>query len=138
MANSLEKSCEAFFIALFKADPRSAGKSVVNFDEEAKAPTKAIVVQAKQGNHNLAGPGGYDLEITVEYRAPLKTSKAENDLAAKMLHEIIYESTEDLQAIKTAAGLEFIVIKDESSGDRTNSADLRKRTLTLPIQAKLA
>lgn len=141
MSNSLESSCEKFFVALFKADSRSAGKSVIQFDEEDKAPTKAIVIQAKQGGHNLAGPGGYDVEITIEYRGPIKTSKAENDLTAAMLHEIIYDSTLSLlsrAAMATAAGLSELVIKDESTGDRQNTSDLRKRSITVPLQAKLA
>lgn len=141
MSNSLESACEKFFVALFKADPRSAGKTVVQFDEESKAPPKAIVVQAKQGSHNLAGPGGYDVEMTIEYRGPIKTSKAENDLTAAMLHEIIYDSTLSLPTratMATAAGLSELVIKDESTGDRQNTSDLRKRSITVPLQAKLA
>lgn len=138
MENSWEFSVEDFFIRVLKGDSRSAGKNPCHFDEDDTAKSKALVVHAKQGAHSLAGPGGFEGEVEIEYRAPLKTSKTENDLVAKMLREAIYESTADLQAIKTAAGLEFIVIRDESSGDRTNSADLRKRTLTLPIQAKLA
>lgn len=141
MSNSLESACEKFFVALFKADSRSAGRDVVQFDEESKAKPKAIVIQAKQGGHNLAGPGGYDVEMTIEYRAPIKTSKAENDLTAAMLHEIIYDSTLSLasrSAMAVTAGLSELVIKDESSGDRQNSPDLRKRTITVPLQAKLA
>lgn len=141
MSNSLEFACEDFFIRLFKADSRSAAKNIVHFDEESKAPTKAIVIQAKQGNHNLAGPGGYDVEVIVEYRAPVGTSKAENDLTSSALHEIIYDSTIPLatrSAMATAAGLSQLVIKDEVTGDRSNTQDLRKRTITIPLQAKLA
>lgn len=141
MPNSLEFSCETFFIKLFQADSRSAGKACVHFDEEEKAPTKAIVIQAKQGNHNLAGPGGYDLEMSIEYRGPIGTSKAENDLTSGMLHDIVYDSTIDpvvLRQMAIDAGLSQLLIKDESAGDRSNTSDLRKRTITLPIQAKLA
>lgn len=141
MPNSLEFSVEGFFVALFKADSRSAGKDVCHFDEESSAKTKAIVVQAKQGAHSLAGPGGYELEVMIEYRGPFGTSKAENNLTAAMLHDIVYDSTvslPDRAAMATAAGLSELLIKDESSGTRSNSADLRKRTLMLPVQAKLA
>lgn len=141
MANSLEAACEKFFVALFKADPRSAAKNVVQFDEEEKAKSKSIVIRATQGAHNLAGFGGYDLEVMVEYRAPGKTSKAENDLTASALHQIVYDSTLSLAAraaMATAAGLADLLIKDESSGDRQNTNDLRKRSINLPIQARLA
>lgn len=141
MANSLESACEKFFVELFKADPRSAGKSVVQFDEESKAKSKSIVVRAVQGGHNLAGFGGYDLEISVEYRSPIGTSKAENDLASKMLNSIVYESTilhATRAAMATAAGLSDLLIKDEAAGNRENTENLRKRSITLPVQAKLA
>lgn len=142
MPSSLEKATEDFFIAIFKADSRLSGKSIVHFEEEEKAPTKAIVVQAKQGEHTLAGPGGYSVEVIVEYRAAGKTSKAENDLAAAAIHQVVYEravvNQAALEAMRIAAGLELIVIKDESTGDRQNTADLRKRVITFPCQAKLA
>lgn len=142
MSNSLEFSVEDFFIRLFKADPRSAGKEVCHLDEDTSGKANAIVIKAQQGNRNLAAFGGYDLEVEITYRAPIKkASKAEKDAAAKMLNSIIYESTisvMDRAAMATAAGLADLVIKDESSGDRQNTADLRKRMITLPVQAKLA
>lgn len=142
MPNSLEFAVESFFIALLKLDSRLSGKSIVHFDEEEKAPTKAIVIRAQQGNHNLAGPGGYDMEAMIEFRAPGKTSKAENDATAAAINQVVYERTvvnqAGLETLRAAAGLAFIVIKDEASGDRQNSNDLRKRTIQLPIQAKLA
>lgn len=141
MANSLEFSVEAFFIALFKADTRSAGRDVCHFDETTEASVKAIVIRAQQGEHQLAGFGGYSLEVQIEYRAPLKTAKAENDLTAAALLSIVYNSTistVDRAAMATTAGLSDLLIKDESSGTRDNTADLRKRSITLPVQAKLA
>lgn len=141
MSNSLEFSVESFFIALFKADARSAGKDVLHFDEETKAATKAIVIEAKQGMRQLAGPGGYDLTVEIEYRGQIGTSRAENNITAAMLHDIVYDSTIDptvRRQMAIDAGLADLLIKDESSGDRQNTSDLRKRTISLPIQAKLA
>lgn len=141
MSNSLEKSCEDFFIALLKADPRLSGKAIVHFEEESKAPTKGIVVQAKQGAHTLAATGGYELELSIEYRSSGKTSKAENDQTAAAIHEIIYDSTINpatRRQIAVDAGLADLLIKDESTGDRQNTSDLRKRVVTIPLQAKLA
>jgi hypothetical protein len=141
MSNSLEFSCEDFFIRLFKADARSAGKELVHFDEETVGKSNAIVFQAKQTAKNLAGFGGYDVEMTIEYRSPIGTSQAERDKGAALIHEIVYESTLNpavRAAMATAAGLSDLVIKDESGGDRQNTSDLRKRTVTLPLQAKSA
>lgn len=141
MANSLESSVESFFIALFSADSRSAGRNPVHFDESTPAMTKAIVIMAKQGTHELAAFGGYLLEVEIEYRAPLNTPDSENDLTAAMMHSIVYESTIDptvRAAMATSAGLSDLLIKDESTGERQNTNDLRKRTITLPVQAKLA
>lgn len=141
MANSLESAVETFFITLFSADARTAGKQICHFDESTEAQVKAIVIRAQQGEHQLAGFGGYSLEVHVEYRASLKTAKAENDLTAQALLSIIYNSTistVDRAAMATAAGLSDLLIKDEASGDRQNTSDLRKRSITLPIQAKLA
>lgn len=142
MSNSLEFSVEDFFIRLLKADSRLSGKPIIHFDEEEKAPTKAIVIRAQQGEHNLAGPGGYNAEVTLEFRAPGKTSKAENGLIAAAINQVVYERTvvnqAGLEVMRAAAGLDFIVIKDESTGDRQNTADLRKRMIALPVQAKLA
>lgn len=141
MANSLEFSVETFFIELFKADSRSAGKEIAHFDEDTTGKSNAIVIRAQQGAHNLAAFGGFDLEVEITYRAPIKkASKAEKDAGAKMLTSIVYESTVPLAtraAMATAAGLSDLVIKDEASGDRSNSENLRKRTISLPIQAKL-
>lgn len=142
MATSLEKACEDFFIALLKLDSRLSGKPILHFEEEDKAPTKAIVIRVVQGNHNLAGPGGYDLEASIEYRAGGKTSKVENDAVAAAINQVVYERSvvnqAGLETLRAAAGLAFIVIKDESSGDRQNTNDLRKRSITLSIQARLA
>lgn len=142
MPNSLEFSVETFFVSLFKADPRSAGKSVVHFDEDDPAKSNAIVIRAQQGNRQLAAFGGFDLDVTIEYRAPIKkASKAEKDVTAKMLNSVVYESTiptGDRAAMATAAGLSDLLIKDEATGDRQNSQDLRKRMITFPCQAKLA
>ena len=142
MPSSLEFACEDFFIRLFKADSRSAGKTVAHFDEDDAAKSNAITIRAQQGNRQLAGFGGYDLDVTVEYRAPIKkASKAEKDLTAKMLNSIIYESAipvNDRAAMATATGLSDLLIKDEVTGDRQNTDNLRKRSITLPVQAKLA
>ena len=143
MANSLEFSLEAFFIALLKADNRTAGKDVVHFDEADKAKPLALIVRAQQGAKNLAGPGGYELEVMIEYRSPLKTSKAENDAVAALLQSAIYDSSVTVAAktaMVVAAGLSpaAFLIKDESTGDRQNTNDLRKRVVTLPCIAKLA
>lgn len=141
MPNSLEKSVEDFFVALFKADPRSAGRAIVHFDESTDATTKAIVINAKQGNHSLAGFGGYELECEIEYRAGVNTPSTENDLTAAMMHSIVYDSTISgvtRAAMATTAGLSDLLIKDEQTGSRENTNDLRKRSITLPIQAKLA
>lgn len=142
MPNSLEFSVEDFFVKLFKADSRSAGKEVCHQDEDTTGKSNAIVIKAQQGNHNLAAFGGFDLEVEITYRAPIKkASKAEKDLTAKMLNSIVYESTisvVDRAAMATAAGLSDLLIKDEVSGNRENTENLRKRSITLPVQAKLA
>lgn len=141
MSNSLEKAVETFFVSLLKADSRLSGKPILHFEEEEKAPTKAIIVRAQQGQHNLAAFGGYDLEVSIEHRAPGKTSKAENDQVAAGINQAIYDSTISptiRRQMAIDAGLSDLVIKDESSGDRANTPDLRKRSVTLPVQAKLA
>lgn len=142
MPNSLENSVEDFFVLLFKADPRSAAKNICHHEEEGSAEELAIVIRAVQGAHSLAGPGGYELEVTVEYRAPIGTSEAENDLTSAALHQIVYERTVVNQAaldqFRILAGLDFLLVKDESAGDRQDTQDLRKRSITLPVQAKLA
>lgn len=141
MANSLESSVEDFFIRLFSADSRSAGKNPCHFDKSTDATTLAIVIKAKQGTHELAAFGGYLLEVEIEYRAPLNTPDSENDLTAAMMHSIVYESTlsgATVAAMATSAGLSDLLIKDEATGERQNTNDLRKRTITLPVQAKLA
>lgn len=142
MANSLEFSVETFFVELFKSDARSAGKTISHFDEDTTGKSNAIVIRAQQGARQLAAFGGFDLEVEIIYRAPIKkSSKAEKDAGAKMLNSIVYESTIPLAtraAMATSAGLSDLVIKDEASGDRSNTENLRKRSITLPIQAKLA
>lgn len=141
MSNSIEFAVESFFIALFQADSRSAGKQVCHFDESTDAQANAITIKCQQGNHSLAGFGGYEAEVTIEYRASLTTDKASNDLTAAMLLSIVYDSSLSLAAraaMATAAGLSDLLIKDENSSDRQNTQDLRKRSITLPIQAKLA
>lgn len=142
MSNSLEYSVETFFIELFKADPRSAGKEVCHLDEDTRGKSNAIVVKAQQGAHNLAAFGGFDLEVEITYRAPIKkASKAEKDLTAKMLNSIVYDGSVSqvaLQQFRVTAGLADILIRDEAVGSRENTQDLRKRSITLPVQARLA
>lgn len=141
MANSLEFSCEDFFIRLFQADARSAGKELLHFSGSTLASSNAIVFEAKQGQKNLAAFGGYDLEMIIEYRSPIGTPDAERDQGAALIHDIIYDSTLTLgarAAMATAAGLADLLIKDEAGGERENTSDLRKRTVTLPLQARLA
>lgn len=142
MANSLEFSVESYFIALFAADSRSAGKKLSHFDEEDTAGTNAIVFQAKEGAQHLAADAGCsELEVLIEYRSPIGTSRSEGDQGAALIHQVVYASTlsgATRAAMATTAGLGKLLIKDEATGDRSNSSDLRKRTVTLPIVAKLA
>lgn len=142
MSNSLEFSVESFFIALFAADSRSAGKALLHFNEENKAPVNAIIFQAKEGGQHLpADPGCSEIELTIEYRSPIGKSKAERDQGSALIHEVVYRSTIpniDRIAMATAAGLSKLLIKDESTGDRQNTADLRKNIVTLPLVAKAA
>lgn len=140
MKNSLEQACETFFIKLFRADPRLKGKEIVHFEEERKAKNFAIIVEAKQGNHNLAAKGGYDVEVTVELRTPIGAKKANTEIVSAALHEIVYENADPraLNLMAVEAGLSDLLIKDESTSDRQNSTDLRKRMLSFPLQAKLA
>lgn len=139
MRNSLEIAVEKFFIAVLRSDPRLTGKQFFHFDQESKAKSNAIIVQAKIGGRNLAAIGGYDLEAMIEYRSPALTKKEQNDLVVAAINEVIQGTPQaTLQLMKTEAGLSDIVIKDESSSDRQNTADLRKRMITFPVQAKLA
>lgn len=141
MANSLEFSVETFFISLFAADSRSAGKLLAHFATEASASSNSLIFEAKQGEKSLAAFGGYLMEMEITYRVPIGTSEAEQDQGAALIHEVVYESTINpatRAAMATAAGLSDLLIKDESAGDRQNTADLRKRSVTLPIQAKHA
>lgn len=140
MKNSLESAAETFFISLLRSDSRLKGKSIVHFDEEQKAKSNVIVIEAKQGNHNLAGFGGYDVEVTVEYRAPIGTTSKQNDLVAAALQSIVYGNTVDIftrRDMARNAGFSDLLIKDESTSERSNTSDLRKRTFTFPLQAKL-
>lgn len=141
MANSLEFSVENFFIALFAADSRSAGKLLAHFNRETAASSNSIVFEAKQGERNLAGDGGYLMEMIITYRVPIGTSETEQDQGAALIHEVVYESTIAANvraAMATGAGLSGLLIKDEASGERENTPDLRKRTVTLPLIAKAA
>lgn len=142
MANSLEYSVENFFIAIFAADSRSAGKQLLHFDKAEMASSNAIVFQAKQGAEFLpADPGCSEVEVVIEYRSPGKTSEAERDQGAALLHQAVYSSpltTMQKTTLMTAAGLSKILIPEGASSDRQNTSDLRKRTLTLPVVAKLA
>lgn len=141
MANSLEFSVESFFIALFQADSRSAGKTLAHFNSEETAAANSIVFEAKQGEKNLAGDGGYLTEMVITYRTPIGTSEAEQDQGAALIHSVVYESTISSvtrAALATTAGLSGLIIKDEASGERENTSDLRKRSVTLPLVAKLA
>lgn len=128
-------------MALLGADSRTAGKDIVHFDDSKEGQTNALVVKATEGNNELAAFGGSKLECEIEYRASLKKSKTENDLTSAMLRAIIYRSSIpalDRAAMATAAGLSDLVIMDESTNARENTNDLRKRSITLPVQAKLA
>lgn len=140
MRSSLEYACEEFFIRIFQADSRLSGKTIVHFDDERKAKSDAIIVQGKEGNHNLAGPGGFDVEMMVEYRSPIGTTKAISDLISAAIRESVYASPLAIKAragMARKAGLSELVIKDESTSERQNSEDLRRRIITFPLQAKL-
>lgn len=138
MKNSHEYSVESFFLALFKADDRTRGKTIVHFDEDREAKSDCIVVEAKQGNHELAGFGGYAFEVQIEYRSDSSSKKRRNDLTASALHDVIYNnalSAGERANMARDAGMTDLLIKDESSSDRQNAENLRKRMLTLPVQA---
>lgn len=140
MKKSLEYSCEEFFIALFRADPRLSGMEIVHFDEERIAKHPALIMQAKQQAHELAGPGGYNLDISVEYRSKIGTPKEQNDIVAAALQDLVFGNSvpnSTLETIRENAGLRFILVKDESTSDRSNEDNLRKWTYVFPVQADL-
>lgn len=141
MKNSLEFAVEDFFIRLFRATGLLKGKEIVHFEEERKAKANAIIVQGKIGEVNEAGPGGFDVEMTIEYRAPINTTKQTNNLVVSAMRDVIYNSQLAVTArrqMAIKAGLESLVIKNESSSDIRNSDSLRHHVLTIPLQAALA
>lgn len=141
MKKSLESSVELLFIKLLRSDSRLSGKSIVHFDQESKAKSAEVIVRATQGERNLSAFGGHDVEVVVEYRAPAKTPATVNSIISAAIRESI-ESPSLAQSVlvnmRNKSGLIDILIRDETAGDRQNATDLRKRSFTFPVQARMA
>lgn len=140
MKRSIEFAVEEFFIALLRRSANIPGKIVVHFDEDRIAEDKAIVVSAKAGNRSRAAFGGSDLEVNILYRSPIGTSSNENDLTAATLRSAIDESglsQNVLHQMRTSAKLSDILITDEWTGERENTDNLRNRSVTIRVQARL-
>lgn len=139
MKTSLEKALEACFIGLYRLNPKLKGKPIFHFANDQIAKTTAIVITAKQGNVNEAGPGGYDAEVSVEYRAPARVKDATNDLVVAGLRDAIYDfsgSTSARERVATNAGLSVLVVKNDTTSDRQNRDNLRIWTIVFQVQAK--
>jgi hypothetical protein len=136
--NSLERAVETYFIELFRTDSRLKGKTIVHADHDGKAATNAIIVSAVQGEAELLGVAGHNLEVTCEYRGAIRESAALNDLAAAAMSESIMnaQNRTTVSQKKLSGGL-WIKTEDMKS-DRPDTRNLRKRVIKIPVIAKLS
>lgn len=137
---TVEQSCEQFFLNVFANDPALKQVTMRHFDDQRRGEVDCIVVEATQGNHNLAGCKGYDVIVTAEYRSGTNVA-AQNDSVADAMSQAIYDDSAGSMAMKRSAikGLGFsdFIIDDEMTSDRTNTKNMRKRVKKFPLIVKM-
>ena len=133
--NSLESACEQYFIDLLRTDDRLKGKTIVHCDRDGDAEADAIIVEAVQGHHRLDGPRGYDVEVTVTYRAPAKVTVEQNNLVVAAISGTVFGA----RPLQTSSETQFdyLLLLDDSSGHRGNTQNLRKRDIKFNLIARL-
>lgn len=137
MKNSLEFAVEDYFIQLFASDARLVGKPVKHFDEDEKALTDCIVIEATQGEEQLEGPRGNAVDVTCTFRS--SGGKIASDVIIDGMRERITSATSGLtEAEELFANPGILQIYPERiTGDRSLGKTLRKRSITIPVVAKL-
>jgi len=132
---ALEEACEDYFIELLGLNADLQGISIVPFEDDDEAIAPAIVVQAIQKGHRLDGPKGFDVDVTCLYRATT-TAPTDSHKIAGAIRKSIYSSQSGQTAAEGVFG--YLMILDENlGGDRQTTRDLKKRSVTVSLIARI-
>lgn len=137
MKNSLENTCEQYFVELFKTDSRLKNRKMAHSDTDQKASADGIIIEAVQGEPEINGIAGFNVDVTCTYRANGAVKPGQGDTVALAMNETIMDANNR----KTTAQSKFaplIIMVERMTSERPDSANLRKRVLKVPVIAKLA
>lgn len=134
--NSLESASEQYFIELLRTDDRLKGKNIVHSDRDAAADADAIIVEAVASPQPMVeGPKGYSVEVTITYRAPLNVTVDQNNITVAAISETISQSGPG--KVPSESQFAYLLILDDSTGNRDNTQNLRRREIKINLIAKL-
>lgn len=129
---SIEELCESIVTNTLRGGAL-AGVDFRPGEAETSAGREMIVVKAGAPVPRLEGERGYRVEVEITMRAP-KPSRTQ------LFHREALARLTNASHVRTgalASGLtvadSLTVMDEEIGGERSNSANLRKRTITVPL-----
>jgi hypothetical protein len=133
--NELEQLCEDYFIELMGKNEDLVSMSFQHFDTDDQAVAPAIVVQAIQKAHRLDGPRGFDVEVTMLYRSTDSTPD-DNKKVVGAIRKSVYGAKAGMTAAEGGFGY-LNILEETMGGDRAIAKDLKKRTVTVSLIARI-
>ena len=134
MKTALEKLCEDYFIELLATNDSLKAIPTRRWDEDDQASV-GLVVQAVQGAHRLDGPKGFDVVVTLSYRATA-ASADDNAVASGAIRDTINRAkTGDTESEAKFGYLNLI--DEQMSSSRSVSNNLRKFDTKINLIARI-
>lgn len=142
MKNSLEIAVESYFLELLRTSPQLKGKHFRHSDESREAETNCIIAEAVQGEDLIGGPKGptgqlrSSVEVKIDYRSPSSATPKQNDIVIHAIMDRIKTAGASVTSAQKAFG-RLDIFTEKITGDRSHTKNLRKRTITVPVEAGL-
>ena len=140
---TLEYATEEIALQLLRLRPMLASLPIVHYDRQGKAEKNRVVLRAVKGPRRTDGPGGYDLELSVEYITVKRQTPAQNEVVMAEI-ESVFEP-DALRAAGAAGVAQYpafnyfseLHFEPGQDGDRENKDKHRQRKRTFQVIAKL-
>lgn len=136
--HSIEWNCEDLILKKLQAEASFAGQDIRHWDGSAKAIIEAIIIRAEKGEKQLEGNHCWEVKVSVLF-ASGKLTADQADAVAMTIGQTIYKVDSVFNAtIHTILpDLDFLSIEPETATMREDTKKLRKRTMVVPMLAKL-
>lgn len=135
MSDQIQELCETIVMNALNASP--ALSTVIRHDDAApRVTTDMISVKADAPDERLEGERGFRVEVSVEIKSKIATANAATHAAAldRLTNYAAMKSAAEAAGLDgSPGGDDYAILNDQISGGRSETKNLRKRTITVPF-----